>query len=255
MFLNSRIELSTCVSINTAAALKTGKHRVTYQPRLDGHPDPSGMELRLDGKLLNALPKRGLKLNDGTTLVKEAGTGIVRVVFGDDSSVKLIPNRWASQKLWYLDFDMSPPERTVGIAGPVPADGWLPELANGTSLGSKPADVGERYKAVYVTFADSWRATDANTLFDYGPGKSTKDFTVAGWSRQDGVCALAGTKPLKGSTMEVAEKVCRDVVVPHLHRACVQDAMATRDKVFGSSYVKGEGPLKPVTKPHYRKEC
>ena len=112
MFLNSRIELSTCVSINTAAALKTGKHRVTYQPRLDGHPDPSGMELRLDGKLLNALPKRGLKLNDGTTLVKEAGTGIVRVVFGDDSSVKLIPNRWASQKLWYLDFDMSPPERT-----------------------------------------------------------------------------------------------------------------------------------------------
>ena len=157
------------------------------------------------------------------------------------------------QKLWYLDFDMSPPEPAVGVAGPVPADGWLPALANGSSLGPKPVSTGERYKAVYVKFADSWRATSASTLFDYAPGASTKDFSVADWPRQDGHCVLPDITPLKGATLEVAQKVCKDVVVSHLHRACLQDVMVTGDTVFGKSYVKGEGPIKSVKKVPYRK--
>ena len=33
------------------------------------------------------------------------------------------------------------------------------------------------------------------------------------------------------------------VVVPYLHRACLQDVMATGDRIFGKSYVKGQGPV------------
>jgi hypothetical protein len=247
-------DLSTCVSINTAAAIKTAKHRVTYQPGLGGQVNPKGMELRLDGKLLKYLPQRGLKLDDGSTILKDAPTGIVRVRSADDTSVKLIPNWWPSQELWYLDFDMSPPDRVVGVAGPVPADGWLPALADETSAGPKPGPTDERYKALYVKFADSWRVTDASTLFDYAPGTSTKDFTVAAWPRQDGQCTLPGTNPLKGTTLEVAQKVCKGVVVPHLHRACLQDVMATGDRVFGKSYVKGQGPVKAVARVPNRRE-
>lgn len=243
-----RTELSTCVSINTAAALKTANHRVTYQPGLEGRANPKGMELRLDGKLLKYLPARGLKLDDGATILKDVPTGIVRVNYADETSVKVIPNWWASQKLWYLDFDMSPPDLAVGIAGPVPADGWLPALVDGTSLGPKPGADDDRYKAVYVKFADSWRATDASTLFDYAPGTSTKDFSVADWPRQDGQCKLPGNRPLKGTTIEVAQKVCKGVVVPHLHRACLQDVLTTGDKMFGKSYVKGQGQMKAATK-------
>ena len=252
--LDPRTELSTCVSINTAAALKTAKHRLTYQPGLDGRVNPNGMELRLDGKLLKSVPPRGLKLDDGSTILKEAATGIVRVNYADETSVKLIPNWWPSQKLWYLDFDMSPPYPAVGVAGPVPADGWLPSLADGTSLGPKPVPTDERYKAVYVKFADSWRASDVDTLFDYSTGTSTKDFTNSDWPRQDGKCALPGSTPLKGTTLDVAQKVCRGVVVPHLRRSCVQDVMATGDRVFGKSYVKGQGPVKSVTNVRGRKE-
>ncbi|MFK9175244.1 hypothetical protein ACJEI5_25090, partial [Escherichia coli] len=38
--------LTTCVSVNTAVAARGGSHRVTYQPRIDGIPDSTGMQLR-----------------------------------------------------------------------------------------------------------------------------------------------------------------------------------------------------------------
>lgn len=101
-------------------------------------------------------------------------------------------------------------------------------------MGTKPVPAVERYKAVYVKFADSWRVTDANALFDYVPGITTKDFTIADWPRQDGQCSLPDTTPLKGTTLEVAQNVCKGVVVPHLHRSCLQDVMATGDKVAAS---------------------
>jgi subtilisin family serine protease len=43
--------LATCVSLNTAAAARVGKHRVTYEPNLSGVPDPNGLQLRVDGVL------------------------------------------------------------------------------------------------------------------------------------------------------------------------------------------------------------
>ena len=48
---NAYTGLATCVSLNTAVAARVGKHRVTYQPNLSGVPDPTGLQLRVDGKL------------------------------------------------------------------------------------------------------------------------------------------------------------------------------------------------------------
>ena len=249
-----RTELSTCVSINTAAAVKTEKHRVTYEPRIDGRVDPSGMQLRVDGRLLRDVPQRGKRLDDGATIFKEAATGIVRVEYRDETSVRLVPNWWASQKLWYLDFDMSPPDAAVGIAGPIGADDWIPALADGKSAGPKPGETDERYKALYGRFADSWRVADDSTLFDYAKGKATGDFTVGGWPRLDGKCSLPGTKPLPEIPIEVARRVCSAVTVPHLQRACLQDVTATGDKVFGKSYEKMQGPVKSKARVPYRPE-
>lgn len=249
-----RTELSTCVSVNTAAAVKTEKHRVTYQPRIDGRVDPSGMQLRVDGRLLKDVPQRGKRLSDGATIFKDATTGIVRVEYRDETSVRLVPNWWASQKLWYLDFDMSPPDEAVGIAGPIGADDWLPALADGKSAGPKPGGTDERYKALYGRFADSWRTTDDSTLFDYAKGRKTGDFTNDDWPRLDGKCRLPGTKPLPAVSIEAAQKVCARVTVPHLQRACVQDVMATGDKVFGQSSEKMQGPVKAKVRVPYRPE-
>ena len=58
---NPHTGLTTCVSLNTAVAARVGTHRVTYQPNLSGIPDPSGLQLRVDGAL-TTLGARGLDL-------------------------------------------------------------------------------------------------------------------------------------------------------------------------------------------------
>jgi hypothetical protein len=46
---NAHTGLSSCASLNSAAAIRVGPHRISYQPNLSGEPDPSGMQLRIDG--------------------------------------------------------------------------------------------------------------------------------------------------------------------------------------------------------------
>jgi len=48
---NAHTGLSSCVSLNTAFAVRIGPHRITYQPNLSGQPDPNGLQLRIDGRL------------------------------------------------------------------------------------------------------------------------------------------------------------------------------------------------------------
>jgi hypothetical protein len=96
---NPHTGLSSCVSVNTAAALRVGDQRVTYQPRLDGQPDPTGMEIRIDGVLVNVGPE-GLELNDGSRVSKNEDTGELRVDYVDESSVRILPNWWAAKQIW-----------------------------------------------------------------------------------------------------------------------------------------------------------
>ena len=49
---NGYTGLTSCVSINSAVAVRAAGHRVTYQPNASGKPDPEGLELRIDGHLV-----------------------------------------------------------------------------------------------------------------------------------------------------------------------------------------------------------
>jgi hypothetical protein len=61
--------LTTCVSLNTAVAARVGEHRVTYEPNLSGVPDPSGLQLRIDG-VLTAVGPQGRDLGNGGRVMK-----------------------------------------------------------------------------------------------------------------------------------------------------------------------------------------
>jgi len=237
---NPHTGLSTCVSINTAAAVRVGKQRVTYQPNISGQPDPNGLQLRVDGVLV-AGRVNGKTLNDGTKMWKDAKTGELRIEHADYTGVRITPHWWASQNLWYLDVDMTPPPASAGIAGDVPSDGWLPALADGSSMGAKPADLQDRYKALYVKFAESWRVNDSSTLFDYAPGTSTKTYTMRTWPGEGGQCELPFTVPVKGVNIDVAEQTCKAIQSPRLKRFCVFDAMVTGNTGFGRSYAMAQG--------------
>jgi hypothetical protein len=74
---------------------------------------------------------------------------------------------------------------TLGTFNGDPSDDLT--TADGTRLSQPPS-----FDDLYHTFAASWRVTDANSLFDYVPGTSTKTFTDLTFPERP---ATAGTLP------------------------------------------------------------
>jgi hypothetical protein len=249
--------LATCVSINTAVAARVGKRRVTYEPNLNGRPDPDGLQLRVDGAL-TALTSSGINLGNGGRVTATTAPGGLQISFPDGSALFVTPTWWASQGVWYLNIDVvrgntvsgGAPAGGLGSAGGVmgiiPPGAWLPALPNGLSLGAMPATLPQRYARLYGTFAKAWRVTAGDTLFDYAPHTSTSSFTVAGWPRLGGNCILPGKQPTRPVSVDVAESACKDVRDPSAHKNCVFDVMVTGETGFARTYELAAGVLTPV---------
>ena len=235
--------LTTCVSVNTAVAARVGKHRVTYEPNLSGVPDPSGLQLRIDGAL-TALSAPGIALGSGGRVAPSGGGGL-EVDFPDGKTLLVTPAWWASQAKWYLNVDVShgrlvggaSADAGRGLAGALPEGSWLPALPNGASMGPMPATLPERYTALYRTFADAWRVSDRDSLFDYAPGTSTATFTRRDWPKQTLPCEVPETKPTEPASEAVAEGACRRVTDPDRHADCVFDVRVTGNLGFAKTYL------------------
>jgi hypothetical protein len=227
--------LAMCVSVNSAVAVRVGKRRITYQPRWDGQPDPSGMQLRIDGRIV-AVPAEGLQLDTGVWIVPTAAPGGLEIDFADDSILYITPGWWASQGLWYLNVNFVPMTHVAGLMGGVPSGSWLPALPDGGSLGPMPETLHERYLILYGRFADAWRVNERTSLFDYAPGTSTASFTMRDWCSEKGDCTLPGATPAQPTTAEVAQSVCEQVVSSAAKANCVFDVMTTGDAGFATTY-------------------
>ena len=234
---NAYTGLATCVSLNTAVAARVGPRRVTYQPNLRGDPDPSGLQLRVDG-VLTTLPANGLDLGAGGRVIKSAaGPGVIEIDFPDGSSVTVSPTWWEGQSTWYLNVLVFRPRAKEGIMGAVAPGSWLPALANGTSLGPWPAAISRRYADLYQTFADSWRVTNATSLFDYAPGTSTATFTVPNWPAQNSACVVPKRKAGKPMALSLAQRLGREIVGKNRNADCVFDMAITGEPGFVNSYL------------------
>ena len=110
-------------------------------------------------------------------------------------------------------------------------------------MGPKPADLQDRYKALYDKFAELAGAVDDfSTLFDYSPGTSTKTYTMRAWPAEvGGQCELPFTVPVQGVNADVAEQACKAIQSPRLKRFCVFDVMVTGHRGFGRSYAIAQG--------------
>ncbi|MFZ1011615.1 MAG: S8 family serine peptidase [Candidatus Sulfotelmatobacter sp.] len=242
--------LATCVSLNTAAAARVGKHRVTYEPNLNGVPDPSGLQLRVDGEL-KTLGATGLNLGDGGRIAKTSASGGIEIDFPDETALFLTPTWWASQSKWYLNVDVSHTPALAGILGAIPQASWLPALPNGTSMGPMPGSLHDRYIALYQKFADAWRVTAKNSLFDYAPGTSTDTFTMRSWPLEQPPCRIEGTKPVESVSQRVAQRACHAITNDNLHNDCVFDVMVTGNLDFVQTYMASQriqiGPATTTT--------
>jgi Subtilase family/Bacterial Ig-like domain (group 3) len=238
---NPHTGVASCVSVNTAVAARVGKHRVTLQPNLSGVPDPSGLQLRVDG-VLTALGAGGLALGPGGRVAPSAGGGI-QIDFPNGTSLIATPGWWAAQSKWYLNVSVLHTPASDGVMGAIAPGSWLPALPNGTSLGPKPASAQQRYAALNQTFADAWRVTNRTSLFDYAPGTSTATFTLRSWPREGGPCVVpeSDAKPVEAvnprAAQQVAQQACRPVIDKNANADCVFDVAATGEVGFAKTYL------------------
>src|SRR5688572_24410346 len=126
---NAHTGLATCVSLNSAVAARVGPHRVTWQPGLDGVPNPEGLELRINGELRN-LTSLGITLAGGGRVAR-SGVGGMEIEFPDGSRLMVTPGYWNSQSQWYLNVNAYGIDAYHGIMGALARGSWLPSLPDG----------------------------------------------------------------------------------------------------------------------------
>lgn len=247
--------LATCVSLNTAVAARVGERRITYQPNLSGVPDPSGLQLRVDG-VLTTLGPSGIDLGNGGRISETSAAGGLEIAFPEKYILRVTPGWWTSQSKWYLNIGVVPAPATPvasgaspggapavgGIGGPIAPRSWLPALPDGSSMGPMPAALHDRYVDLYQKFGEAWRVTDATSLFDYAPGASTKTFTLKTWPMEKPPCELPDVKPVRPVSLEVAQKACAEVRNQKMRANCVFDVRVTGELGFAKTYLLTERP-------------
>jgi subtilisin family serine protease len=237
--------LATCVSLNTAVATRAGGRRVSFQPNISGVPDPAGLQLRIDGALTPLTPAG---VNLGPDVVRSSGGGGMEVVYADGTRLVATPNWWASQGLWYMNISVLGTRADRGLIGTISPGSWLPGLPNGSSMGPMPAAMHQRYLDLYGKFADAWRVTNGNTLFDYRPGTSTASFTIRAWPTESGPCKVPVVPRMPGNPAPparpvdaaIAEQACRPIRDRFMRADCVFDVTYTGEVGFAKSYLVTE---------------
>ncbi len=228
--------LQTCVALYSAVATRVGKHRVSYEPNLSGVPDPSGLQLRVDG-VLTTLGPQGIDL-DGSRIVQPWGGAGIEIDYSDKTILIVTPAFWPDQQKWYLNVNVYGATATAGIFGKLERGSWLPALPDGSSLGPKPDALHQRYLDLYGKFADAWRVNDHTSLFDYAPGTSTATFTRSEWPRENPrSCAIEG-EPSAGPPVDVgvAQKQCSAITDENMKADCVFDVSVTGFTGFAETY-------------------
>lgn len=245
---NAHTGLTTCVSVNTAVAARVSGHRVTYQPSLKGQGSPAGMELRIDGKLVDLDAVGSVSFGGGARVAKTSiGVGI-EIDFADGTTLLAVPGWWSSQSVWYLNLSVLNTPATAGIMGFIPSGSWLPTLPDGSSMGPRSASAAVRFDDLNRKFADAWRVTNATSLFDYAPGMGTDDFTNKAWPAENATsCEIPEQPPVEPIEEEVAEKLCVDIVDKNDRANCVFDVVLTGEPNFAKTYLQSQTLVQRAT--------
>jgi hypothetical protein len=244
---NEYTGITHCVAVYTAVAARVGSSRVTLQPNPNVEESRKGMELRVNGKLVQ-LTDAGIILNassDGPAAaiggidghVKKAANGAIEIVDARGTQLVVTPQYWNGPKVWYLNVNVYQTSATQGTMGVISEGNWIPALPDGTLLGPRPEDINQRYQDLYETFADAWRVTDSSSLFDYASGTNTSTFTLDEWPRNSPQsCDLAGQTSVQPTTEAVAQAACAAVNDPVQKADCVFDVMVTGHEGFAKGY-------------------
>jgi hypothetical protein len=247
-------QLNLCVSVYSAVAARIGSNRVTLQPNLSGQPDPSGLQLRVNGNLVTTIPEGGYALRAGASSdpsallegrIMRAAGGAYEIVDVDGTQLVATPAYWTSQQTWYMNLDVYQTSAVKGVWGRLADRSWLPALPDGTALGPMPPMMNERYQQLYDRFGNAWRVTDTTSLFDYdaqSTNPNTASFTVADWPRFNSQsCLIQGQTPAQPTTPQVAAQACSAITNAAMNANCTFDVMVTGNLGFAQTYATVQG--------------
>ncbi|MCW3849251.1 hypothetical protein OF829_18590 [Sphingomonas sp. LB-2] len=232
--------LQSCVSLNTAAAVRLGRHRVSYQSTGER------TLLRVDGKV-TTIPSKGIDLGGGNRIVTPASGSGVSAYAADGTRVVITPIFWSSQGYWYLDVEVTNSPAREGLMGHILAGQWLPLGPTGTRFGAAPGTIPARDLLLNQTFANAWRVTPATSMFDYAPGTSTATFTDPAWPHVGTLCSATtvpsipgpGKPTIRPIPRERAEQLCSKFKGNKAaFNECVFDTMVMGDPNVPAGYAK-----------------
>lgn len=240
--------LASCVSLNTAAALRVGRSRISYQPSPGTPGRPEQMELRIDGKLVTLPTSGSLNLGGGNRIARAAAGGGIDVRAADGTRVIITPNYWSSQGYWYLDVEVLNTPAREGTMGHIRSSEWLPRGPGSTSFGPAPGTLAARHALLNGTFANAWRVSSTTSLFDYAPGTSTASFTNVNWPPPPGTACTSisggfpwpGVEtrlPVKPMNPQDAERLCAPVADLDARTNCVFDVTITGNAAMANGYL------------------
>ena len=210
------------VAVTSAIAAKLGGHRVSLTlensvlvARVDGVADNTGGVMNVGSGTLERLGTGAgvgflLEWPDGTTVeVGELGT------VGLNVTVKLAAVRAGTLT------------GLLGNDNGQPSDDFV--TADGVAITAPTA------QTLHQQFADSWRVTQAQSLFDYKPGQTTATFT----NRSFPTSYVNGSN-VPGAATATAECQADGVTDPTLLADCVLDATAVKSPAVVSHYAQAQ---------------
>ena len=206
-----RRPLNASAAVNSAVALTLGGSRVSIDTdaevlvRVDGEPALTGEFDLLD-------------LGDGASLQRHGAVILAR--WPDGSSL------WVRARLGSIDYALDLTEtaatEVTGLHGT--GDGRL------VTADGRAAEVDVPHDELLRT-ADTWRITDAQSLFDRAPGTST-----ATWTDLDFPAAPVTLASLDPTARERASVICRAAGLIDVHLDnCILDVASSGDASFATS--------------------
>jgi hypothetical protein len=157
------LSASASVSVMTEVAAKVGDDRVTFEIGRDDVVWVDGVASTL------SMSHPLLSLSGGS--VQELSSNVYQITWKTGETLE-VDNDGAYFKTTATLAQIDKPGTLEGLLGTYKGAANDFTLSNGTVL-SQPLSSSQ----LYGEFADSWRVTDDNTLFDYAPGQSTTSFT------------------------------------------------------------------------------
>ena len=216
------------VAINTAVAAKVGSHRVGV------YMTASGLVAHVDGAAVDLTAGPQDLGNGGRIAAVDKG---YEIDFPDGTQMwALAVSPWGINA--QIKTSASLGADATGVLGPVVPGGLgIPALPDGTRLPAATS-LPDRRQTINGQFADAWRLTDANSLFDYDPGKSTATYTKKPYP----------TDPKYGSTVDLSSDqlgagnaACSSITDQGLHDDCVFDVGVTGETGFAQGYTRIQG--------------